>query len=58
MRMDLKPVADKDACYEKALAKSIGSAKWPLVTQIYLQTHTLQDAAALGIELPVQMAAK
>jgi UrcA family protein len=58
MRMDLKPVADKGACYEKALAKSIGSANLPLVTQVYLQTHTLRDAAALGIELPVQVAAK
>jgi len=58
MRVDLKPVADKGACYEKALAKSISSANLPLLTQVYLQTHTLRDAAALGIELPVQMAAK
>jgi UrcA family protein len=58
MRVDLKPVADKSACYEKALAKSISSANLPLLTQVYLQTHTLRDAAALGIELPVQMAAK
>jgi UrcA family protein len=58
MRVDLKPVADERACYEKALANSIGSANLPLVTQVYLQSHTLRDAAALGIELPVQMAAK
>jgi UrcA family protein len=58
MRMDLKPVADKDACYEKALGDAIRSANKPLLTQVYLQTHTLRDAAALGIELPVQMAAK
>ena len=58
MRVDLKPVADERACYEKALAKSIGSANLPLVTHVYLQSHTLRDAAALGIELPVQMAAK
>jgi UrcA family protein len=58
MRVDLKPVEDKGACYEKALAKSIGSANLPLVTQVYLQTHTLADAAAHGIQLPVQMAAK
>ncbi len=58
MRVDLKPVADERACYEKALAKSIGSANLPLVTKVYLQSHTLRDAAALGIELPEQMAAK
>jgi UrcA family protein len=58
MRVDLKPVTDKGTCYEKALAKSIGAANLPLLTQIYLQSHTLWDAAALGTELPVQMAAK
>ena len=58
MRVDLEPVADERACYEKALAKSIGSANLPLVTKVYLQSHTLRDAAALGIELPEQMAAK
>jgi UrcA family protein len=58
MRVDLKPVADKGACYEKALANSIGSANLPLLTQVYLQTHTLLEAAARGIDVPVQMAAK
>jgi UrcA family protein len=58
MRVDLEPAADKYACYEKALAKSIGSAKLPLVTQVYLQTHTLREAAARGIELPMQLASK
>jgi UrcA family protein len=58
MRFYLKPVADEVACYEKALANSIRSANLPLLTQVYLETHTLRDAAALGIELPVQMAAK
>jgi UrcA family protein len=58
MRVDLKPVTDKGACYEKALGNAIRSANQPLLTQVYLQTHTLRDAAALGIELPVQVAAK
>jgi hypothetical protein len=29
-----------------------------LVTQAYLATHTLQEAAARGIDVPVQVAAK
>jgi UrcA family protein len=58
MRVDLKPAADKGACFEKALANAVGSARLPLLTQVYLQSHTLRDAAALGIELPMQMAAK
>jgi UrcA family protein len=58
MRVDLKPVADPNGCYERALADAVRSAHMPLVTQVYLATHTLQQAAALGIDLPVQMAAK
>jgi len=58
MRVDLKPVADEGACYEKALGNSVGSANLPLLTQVYLQTHTLRDAAAHGIDVPVQVAAK
>ena len=58
MRVDLAPTPDPQGCYEKALEDAVRSAHMPLVTQVYLQTHTLRDAAALGIELPVQMAAK
>jgi UrcA family protein len=57
MRVDLKPVADEGACYEKALGNSIGSANLPLLTQVYLETHTLREAAAHGIALPAQVAA-
>jgi UrcA family protein len=58
MRVDLKPVADEDACYEKALGDAVRSANRPLLTRVYLETHTLQQAAARGIDVPVQMAAK
>jgi UrcA family protein len=55
-RVDLKP-ADGD-CYEQALGEAIRSAHVPLLTQIYLETHTYRVAAAHGIELPEQVAAK
>ena len=58
MRVDLKPVADPKGCYEKALGSAVRSANLKLVTQVYLQTHTLQEAAAFGITVPVQVAAK
>jgi hypothetical protein len=29
-----------------------------MLTQVYLATHTLQEAAARGIDVPVQVAAK
>ncbi len=58
MRVDLKPVANEDACYQKALGDAIRSAKLPLLTQVYLETHTPREAAAHGIDLPVQLASK
>jgi UrcA family protein len=58
MRVDLKPVTDESACYEKALGDAIRTINLPLLTQVYLVTHTLQQAAARGIEEPVQVAAK
>jgi UrcA family protein len=58
MRVDLAPSPNPQVCYEKALGDAIRSANLPLLTQVYLETHTLRDAAALGIDLPVQMAAK
>jgi UrcA family protein len=55
-RADLVPVDDLKSCYEKALGGAIRSAKAPTLTQIYLATHTLQEAAARGIDVPAQMA--
>jgi UrcA family protein len=57
-RVDLKPSGDPVACYEKALGEAIRSSNLPLLTQVYLETHTLRQAAAYGIEAPAQLAAK
>jgi UrcA family protein len=54
----LAPVADMNACTEKALANAIRSINRPLLTQAYLSTHTPAQAAAYGIEAPPQVAAK
>jgi UrcA family protein len=57
-RVDLKPPSDPVACYEKALGEATRSVDLPLVTQAYLETHTLRQAAAYGIKAPAQVAAK
>jgi len=57
-RVDLQASPDREGCYEKALGDAIRSTNAPLLTQLYLQTHTLRDAAARGIDVPVQVAAK
>jgi UrcA family protein len=58
MRVDLAPTPDPQGCYEKALADAVRSAHMPLVTQVYLATHTLEQASVRGIDVPVQVAAK
>ncbi len=57
-RIDLQPSPDRQGCYEKALGDAIRSANVSLLTQVYLETHTLREAAARGIDVPVQVAAK
>jgi UrcA family protein len=57
-RVDLKPSSDPAGCYEKALGEAIRSANLPLLTQAYLETHTLRQAAAYGIQVPAPVAAK
>jgi UrcA family protein len=57
-RVDLAPAPDPEGCYEKALGDAIRSANVPLLTQVYLATHTLREAAARGIDVPAQIAAK
>jgi UrcA family protein len=57
-RVDLVPVDDLQGCYEKALGGAIRSARAPVLTQIYLESHTLRQAARQGIEIPAQVAAK
>jgi UrcA family protein len=55
-RVNLVPIDDVKGCYEKALGGAIRSAKTPVLTQIYLATHTLQEAEVHGIDVPVQIA--
>jgi UrcA family protein len=57
-KVGLAPVEDLQGCIEQALGDAIHSAKMPTLTRIYLETHTLQAAAAHGIEIPAQVAAK
>jgi hypothetical protein len=58
MRVDLTPPTDPQACYEQALGQAVRFVKRPLLTQVYLETHTLREAAARGIDVPVQLASK
>jgi UrcA family protein len=57
-RVGLAPADDLKGCYEVALADAIRSAKIPMLTQIYLNTHSLQEAKARGIEIPPQVSAR
>jgi UrcA family protein len=56
-RVGMLPPDDKFRCYQKALGEAVHASNKPLVTQIYLATHTLQEAASHGIE-PAQLVAK
>jgi UrcA family protein len=58
MRVDLQASPDPEGCYEKALGDAIRSANVPRLTQVYLATHTLREAAARGIDVPALTAAK
>src|SRR5262249_32315453 len=58
IHVDLVLVEKPKACVERALGDAIRSAKVPLLTQIYLRSHTLEEAAAHGIGVPSQVAAK
>jgi UrcA family protein len=49
-RVGLEPVADFTSCFEKSLGEAVRSINRQPLTQLYLQTHTLQDATALGID--------
>jgi UrcA family protein len=57
-RIGLEPEPTPESCYEKALGDAIRSVHVPLLTQAYLATHTLRDAAARGIDVPARIAAK
>ena len=57
-RVGLLPVDDQFKCYQNTLGEAVHASNTPLVTQIYLASHTLQEAAAHGIDVPAQVAAK
>jgi UrcA family protein len=54
----LLPVDHLQGCYEKALGDAVRASNQPLIAQIYLASHTPQEAAKHGIEVPAQVAAK
>ena len=54
----LAPVDDYKSCYQNALSNAIRSLKVPLLTRMYLETHTLKEAQTAGIDLPGQLAAR
>jgi UrcA family protein len=57
-RLGLLPVDNQFECYQNSLGNAVHASNKPLVTQIYLATHTLQEAAAHGIDVPAQIVAK
>jgi len=57
-RVGLEPSPDTDACTEKALGEAIRSAHVPLLVQAYLEKHSVAQAAAHGLVVPVQLAEK
>jgi len=56
-RVGLAPLPDPQGCYGEALARAIRSAGNPLLTQIYLETHTFREAVARGVVGAAQVAA-
>jgi len=57
-RVGLLPADNQFKCYQNALGEAVHASNKPLVTQIYLATHTFEEAAAHGIDIPAQVAAK
>jgi UrcA family protein len=49
-RVGLEPVTDFTSCFEKSLGDAVRSVNRRQLTELYLQTHTLQEAAVLGID--------
>jgi UrcA family protein len=57
-RVDLAPLPNPKDCYEDALANAVRFLNSSLVTQAYLETHTVQQAAIHNIDIPALVAAK
>jgi len=56
-RVGLQPVPDYANCYEQALGAAIQSVNQPQLTQVYLGAHSLKDATAHGVKVPLLAAA-
>jgi len=56
-RVGLQPVSNYVDCYEKALGDAVQSVNRPQLTQVYLGAHTLKDATAYGVKVPLLQAA-
>jgi UrcA family protein len=52
-RVGLSPVDDPMACADHSLTNAIRSVSAPALTRIYLETHTLKQAAVAGISVPL-----
>jgi UrcA family protein len=52
-RVSLAPVDDPQKCADQSLATAVRSTTSPALARIYLETHTLQQAAAMGISVPL-----
>jgi UrcA family protein len=57
-RVGLEPLDDPQKCADQSLAVAIRSVPLPALAQIYLETHTLQQAAVMGISVPMAAATK
>jgi UrcA family protein len=57
-RVGLRAVDDFTGCVEKAVGDAVRSAGLPQLSLAYLATHSLQDAANHGIDVPALVAAK
>jgi UrcA family protein len=59
-RVDLHPLTEYEfaRCYEKAVGDAVRSVNRPQLTMVYLRTHSPQDAAIRGIDVPPLVAAK
>jgi UrcA family protein len=56
LRVAARPLTDFASCFQHALGDAIRSANKPQLTMVYMNTHTLQDAANRGISVPILMA--
>lgn len=57
-RVGLEPSDNPQKCAEKSLANAIRVLGVPMLTQIFLDSHTLLEASAPGVYIPASVAAK